>query len=111
MTYKYKKSHIAVRFLNIYLKIKLHHWSCNLFLSTIYDPDGDNLSFLWFHYPEAGSYKKEVKINGAENAHGAFITAPKVDQKETLHFILKVTDKGTPTLSRYQRIIVTVVPK
>ena len=26
------------------------------------DPDGDNLSFLWFNYPEAGSYKKSIKI-------------------------------------------------
>tara|TARA_R110001583_G_scaffold14793_12_gene61634 strand:+ start:2003 stop:3436 length:1434 start_codon:yes stop_codon:yes gene_type:complete len=75
------------------------------------DPDGDNLSFLWFNYPEAGSYKKEIKINGAENAHGAYITAPEVDKKETAHFILKLTDKGTPALTRYKRIIVTIVPK
>ncbi|MRX63570.1 nucleoside hydrolase-like domain-containing protein [Maribacter luteus] len=75
------------------------------------DPDGDNLSFLWFNYPEAGSYKKEIKINGAENAHGAYITAPVVDKKETAHFILKLTDKGTPALTRYKRIIVTIVPK
>ncbi|MEO6850150.1 MAG: hypothetical protein ABI203_10925 [Mucilaginibacter sp.] len=35
------------------------------------------------------------------------IVAPIVDKKETAHFILKVTDKGTPHLSRYKRIIVT----
>lgn len=73
------------------------------------DPDGDNLSFLWFNYPEAGSYKEELKINGAENAHGAFITAPIVNKKETVHFILKLTDKGTPALTRYKRIIVTIL--
>lgn len=75
------------------------------------DPDGDSLSFLWFNYPEAGSYKKEIKINGAENAHGAYITAPIVNKKETAHFILKLTDKGTPALTRYKRIIVTLLPK
>jgi hypothetical protein len=26
------------------------------------DPDGDNLSFLWFNYPEAGTYKKLIKL-------------------------------------------------
>ncbi|MDC2889814.1 hypothetical protein PN838_14835 [Psychrosphaera sp. G1-22] len=26
--------------------------------SDSYDPDGDNLSFIWFDYPEAGTYKK-----------------------------------------------------
>ena len=78
--------------------------------SSSTDPDGDNTSFLWFHYPEAGSYKKEITIS-AENVHGVYVTAPKVDKKETLHFILKVTDKGTPALSRYKRVIVTVIPK
>lgn len=78
--------------------------------SNSYDPDGDNLSFLWFNYPEAGSYKKLIKIEGAENSHGAYVVAPKVDKKETAHFILKVTDKGEPQLSRYKRIIVTILP-
>jgi hypothetical protein len=37
-------------------------------------------------------------------------TTPKVEQSETSHFILRVTDKGTPALTRYKRIVVTVVP-
>ncbi len=75
------------------------------------DPDGDHLSFLWFNYPEAGTYKKPIKIDGAENSHGAYVIAPVVEKKETAHFILKVTDKGTPFLSRYKRVIVTILPK
>jgi hypothetical protein len=75
------------------------------------DPDGDHLSFLWFDYPEAGSRKTSVTIDGAENAHGLYIKAPEVEKEETFHVILKVTDKGTPVLSRYKRIIVTVVPE
>ncbi len=81
-------------------------FSLDAFPST--DPDGDNLSFLWFHYPEAGSYKKLISIS-AENVHGVYVTAPKVDKDETLHFIVKVTDKGVPALSRYKRVIVTVL--
>ncbi|MEQ8413398.1 MAG: DUF1593 domain-containing protein [Imperialibacter sp.] len=73
------------------------------------DPDGDNLSFLWFHYPEAGSYKKQIDIS-AENVHGVYVKAPVVDKEETLHFILKLSDKGSPVLTRYKRVIVTVVP-
>jgi hypothetical protein len=79
------------------------------FAST--DPDGDHLSFLWFNYPEAGTYKKEIKIGGAENAHGAYVIAPEVDKEETVHFILRVTDKGEPQLSRYKRVIVKIIPK
>ena len=73
------------------------------------DPDGDNLSFLWFQYPEESSYKKLINM-GAENVHIVNLKAPKVTKKETIHFILKLTDKGTPSLSRYKRIIVTVLP-
>jgi hypothetical protein len=75
------------------------------------DPDGDNLSFIWFQYPEAGSYKKMVTINGASNLWRLFVTAPEVAKKETVHFILKLTDKGKPPLTRYERVIVTIVPR
>ncbi len=75
------------------------------------DPDGDNLSYLWFHYPEAGSHKELIKIESAENLNSVWVIAPKVDKNETAHFILKVTDKGSPQLSRYKRIIVNIEPK
>jgi hypothetical protein len=75
-----------------------------------YDPDGDNLSFLWFCYPEAGTLKKKI-ITTAENSHSLWVTASTVEKKETAHIILKVTDKGTPQLSGYKRIIVNILPK
>jgi hypothetical protein len=31
-------------------------------------------------------------------------------EPETLHFILRLTDKGTPAHSRYQRAVMTVTP-
>lgn len=79
--------------------------------ATATDPDGDHLSYLWFNYPEAGSYKKIIKIASAENTHGVYVIAPKVEKKETAQFILKVTDHGNPPLSRYKRVFVTIVPE
>lgn len=75
-----------------------------------YDPDGDNISFLWFPYPEATGYKGEYPSVPAENIHEYKAQAPKVTQPTDLHYILRVTDKGKPALSRYKRIIVTVTP-
>ena len=76
------------------------------------DPDGDSMSYLWFQYPEAGTYKGRVSFAPyASNLYDEPVTAPEVDSTVTIHFILKVTDKGTPALSRYKRVIVTVVPK
>ena len=40
----------------------------------------------------------------------ASFVAPKVSTPETIHVILAVTDNGTPALTRYQRVVVTVVP-
>lgn len=78
--------------------------------SDSYDPDGDNISYLWFNYPEAGTYDKEVDIVGSPNIHHVKAVAPTVKKETTLHFILQVTDKGTPRMTRYKRIIVTVKP-
>jgi hypothetical protein len=73
------------------------------------DPDGDSLTYYWFEYPEAGTYKGLIDI-GAEDMRGIYLAAPVVDTPKTIHIILKVTDKGTPPLSRYKRVIVTVKP-
>jgi len=74
------------------------------------DPDGDSLSYLWFQYPEAGSYKEPIKLGYAENYPTVSGRAPVVTKPETAHFIVKVTDKGSPPLTRYGRVIVTFVP-
>jgi len=79
--------------------------------SSSTDPDNDNLSYLWFQYPEASTYKKTVRFSQVENIYRVIITAPEVDKKETVHFILKVTDKGDPPLTRYKRIIVNITPE
>lgn len=75
------------------------------------DPDGDNLSFWWFHYPEAGTYRGKIAIEGSDNIKRVPVVAPKVEKPETAHFILRLTDKGSPALTRYQRVIVTIVPE
>lgn len=76
------------------------------------DPDGDSMSYLWFQYPEAGTYKGVVSFRPyAANLYDLPVTAPVVDSVQTIHFILAVTDKGSPPLTRYKRVIVTVLPK
>jgi hypothetical protein len=73
------------------------------------DPDGDSISYLWFQYPEAGTYKGRVSFAPySPNLYDLPVTAPVVDSTQTIHFILKVTDKGAPPLTRYKRVIVSV---
>ena len=75
------------------------------------DPDGDSLSYLWFNYAEAGTYKEAIRVDSAENLYRVHIKAPVVSRTESVHFIVRVTDKGSPPLSRYARVIVTIVPE
>jgi len=61
-------------------------------------------------YPEAGGLSVPFALEGPENLYQKSVVAPPVSKPEKLHFVLRVTDKGTPPLSRYERVIVTVVP-
>jgi Protein of unknown function (DUF1593) len=76
-----------------------------------YDPDGDALSYYWMQYREAGTYDGNISFRPyAANMYRVPFTAPKVDSPKTIHFILKVSDKGTPALTRYKRLIVNILP-
>ena len=92
--------------------------------SATHDPDHQKLSYQWFLYPEAGltgehgasvdlsgaatfvakvratSACRPMWISGLAPCHGAGV----------MHIILAVTDDGTPRLTSYRRIVLTVHP-
>jgi hypothetical protein len=74
------------------------------------DPDGDSLGFYWFVYPEATGTHNPPKIDSAANLGRVYLRAPVVTAPEIAHVILRLTDKGNPSLTRYKRVIVTVTP-
>ncbi len=74
------------------------------------DPDGDSLSFQWFHYQEIGHWQTPIGNGISANIHTVDFTAPVVTTPREAHFIVRVTDKGSPPLSRYGRVIVTITP-
>jgi len=69
------------------------------------------LRYDWMYYAEPGTYgnKNGIQLADRKKAEASFV-APKVTQPETIHIVLAVTDNGTPALTRYQRVIVTVFP-
>ena len=80
------------------------------------DPDGDAPAYEWFYYGEPGAFVIANARTGAPfkieeaNKINAWFTAPRVTRPETMHFILAVSDKGSPALTRYQRVIITIYP-
>jgi hypothetical protein len=82
--------------------------------AKVSDPDDDRefdqlRGLLWWHYQEAGTFKEMVETSNPRSTKVSFI-APKVNQPETIHMIFQATDRGTPPLTTFQRVIITVVP-
>jgi hypothetical protein len=73
------------------------------------DPDGDELTYHWWHYQEAGSYDGAIEIKDAGKQDAVFTVPSDAGEGKTMHIILAVTDQGTPALTRYKRIIITVI--
>jgi hypothetical protein len=75
---------------------------------TVTDPDRDGVTVRWWHYRDAGTYPGQIVI-GHPAAIDTTIQVPSDAQPgQAIHVILEATDKGTPSLTRYQRVIVTV---
>jgi hypothetical protein len=72
-----------------------------------HDPDGNAVSYRWFLYQEAGTFRGDVRIEDAA-APQAWFVAPQVTEPAWLHVILEVWDDGQPRLCSYRRIVVTV---
>lgn len=68
------------------------------------DPNGGELSYRWFHYPEATDNDFYIDLSG-KNKNTIKIIVPKI-AKNDIHIILKVTNSGTPPLSTYARFII-----
>ena len=81
------------------------------------DPDGNALSYQWFYYAEPGTFTiasgrtaTPVNIENANQKNASFTVPARPGKTGTMHIILAVTDNGSPTLTRYQRVIVAVTP-
>ncbi len=71
------------------------------------DPDGNAVAVKWWQY-RAGSYPGEVAVTNSSSAATEVRVPADATPGQTIHLILEATDNGTPALTRYQRVIVTV---
>lgn len=74
---------------------------------NILDPDKDKVSIKWWQF-QVGTYPNKVNILSPTTSQTK-ITIPKdAVAGQTIHLILEATDNGTPALTSYQRIIITI---
>jgi len=77
--------------------------------SPSHDPDGDDLQFSWWIYPEAGTCDTVSEILLEESGPLLKLEIPKSVPESSVHLILEVNDTAEPHLfTRYRRIIINV---
>ena len=76
------------------------------------DPDGDKLTYRWFHYSEAGRDVLNVRDQWSAELKAAdtskvTVSIPEKLPRNTseLHIVLDVKDDGQPSLHAYRRVI------
>jgi hypothetical protein len=75
---------------------------------NVSDPDGDGLSCKWWQYEEVDSYEGKIQIVNSGKLNSSFEIPKDARIGDTFHLIAEVSDNGTPKLTRYRRVIVTV---
>ena len=71
------------------------------------DPDGDGLRFKWIRADEAGTYHGSISFDSSSPCLSFVV--PEDASGKTIHFVLRVSDNGSPSLAAYRRIIVNVI--
>lgn len=110
--------------------------SIDLDASESYDPDGDELSFRWFHYKDVTASQWNVdaevmtvvfedlmvsdgkpgqrvraKLPPPEKCAVDLFTGQARRNGQVLHLVLEVTDGGTPSMTTYKRVVVQTTNK
>ncbi|MVM30277.1 DUF1593 domain-containing protein [Spirosoma sp. HMF4905] len=77
---------------------------------AVSDPDGNAVSINWWQLP-VGNNTPKVTVSNPTSAQTEVLIPKDAMGGQTIHLILEATDNGTPTLTKYQRIIIKVREK
>jgi hypothetical protein len=93
---------------NILIKSAKTGESLKFDASSSSDPDGDKISYRWYNYKEAGTYKFVIKVENPISESIEF-RIPEDAGGSEIHLILEIQDKNAiASLFDYRRIVVVV---
>jgi hypothetical protein len=90
------------------LNISAHAGSMISLQSEVSDPDHDEVTVNWWQYNDAGTYPGDITFSAPTALTTTFRVPDDAVPGQTIHVILEATGNGTPRLTRYQRVVVTV---
>ena len=73
----------------------------------VVDPDGDSVRVKWWQF-RVGTYPNKIQIKNADSLNAEIEVPEDVQTGQTIHVVLEATDTGSPSLTRYQRVIITI---
>jgi hypothetical protein len=74
---------------------------------SVSDPDGNAVSVRWWQF-EMNDNKHKPEISSPADLQTEVLIPKDAIRDEVYHLILEATDNGSPALTRYQRVIITV---
>jgi hypothetical protein len=90
------------------LAITAHPGSTVQLQGEVSDPDHNAVKVTWWQYNDAGTYPGDITFSDPTALTTTFRVPDDAKNGQTINVILEGTDNGTPPLTRYQRVVVTV---
>lgn len=78
--------------------------------ATVSDPDGDAVMIRWRRWQEADEHLGAASILDANKPDARFRVPHDAKAGKVFQIIAEAIDSGTPSLSRYAKVLVTVAP-
>jgi hypothetical protein len=72
------------------------------------DPDGNAVTVKWWRWKDVDTYPGEVALSNANSLAMSMQVPADAVAGQTIQLVLEATDDGTPPLTRYQRVVVSV---
>ena len=76
--------------------------------TKVSDPDGNDVSITW-HQFKVAPYEGVVSPENPNSPITTVVVPEDAQPGDNIHLVLEAVDNGTPALTRYKRVIVTIV--
>ncbi|MDE3214658.1 MAG: DUF1593 domain-containing protein [Bacteroidota bacterium] len=75
--------------------------------AIVSDPDKNTVEVKWWQF-RVGTYPGPVTIENSTTDKAVILIPKDAQPGQTIHIIVEATDNGSPALTRYQRVIMTI---
>ena len=76
--------------------------------ATATDPDKNAITIKWWQYEDADTYPGTITFSQPDSLTTTLQVPADASTGQTIHALIHVTDNGSPALTSFQRVIVTV---